>query len=323
MSSEVSRVEIDWDKLESLPRDYITGMFWPQKNSYDWSSLENMIDEYPRHKILAFTMGDDPQRYNELHPIDTRGVSGKDALKAISQGRIWFKLLGVHEIYEEIKVELGYLFNTISNNIENFLPLEYSATLIISSPGTQVYYHSDPRANFLWHIRGPKTIWIYPNDNPELLAPTTLEKIVVNYQDEEMYYEKSFERFAKKFDLQEGQFLAWPHYGPHRVEVGNNMSVSLATLYLTEDAHRENSVISMNYWLRNWFHLGDQNLSANRRGLDASAKQLLFRVLSRVGLVKGYPNREYMAQYRLDPSSPTGISRIPGEAVRTEFMNFG
>ena len=58
-------------------------------------ALVKLIDSYPRHLLQAFTMGTDPEKMDELQPVDTAGVTGGEILEALKIGRLRFKLLRI------------------------------------------------------------------------------------------------------------------------------------------------------------------------------------------------------------------------------------
>src|SRR6266498_3763696 len=53
------------------------------------SGLIDLLENYPRDRLQAFTMGTDPTQWNDWKPVDTAGASGKDLFAAVMKGRMW------------------------------------------------------------------------------------------------------------------------------------------------------------------------------------------------------------------------------------------
>jgi hypothetical protein len=68
-----------------------------QTELFSEEALIKLIDSYPRQLLQAFTMGTDPEKMDELQPVDTAGVTGGEILEALKIGRLWFKLLRIFQ----------------------------------------------------------------------------------------------------------------------------------------------------------------------------------------------------------------------------------
>src|SRR2546423_6872375 len=60
------------------------------------AALLDLLENYPRERLQAFTMGTDPLDRSAWQPVDTSGASGKDLLAAVTSGRLWYNILQVH-----------------------------------------------------------------------------------------------------------------------------------------------------------------------------------------------------------------------------------
>lgn len=278
-------------------------------------ALATLIDAYPRHLLQAFVVGLDPTRMEENIPVDTTGVSGADAIEAIKRGRLWFKLLRIHEWQGPYAEVVDRLYREMTAKCSHFDPLTRGAILFFGSTASQVYFHLDSKPNMLWHIRGRKRFWLYPLE-AGLVSQKGLEDVYTMVTDEDLYFEEGFDRHATVFDLEPGDVLSWPQNSPHRVVVTQGMSVSLGTLYETDASVRRSNVIYANALLRN--RLGLQSLSMAEHGVVPSAKSFFFRAMRRAGMVREAPRKPYRTSYILDPHGERGVRMLP-EPVFTEF----
>jgi Cupin-like domain len=280
-------------------------------------ALARLIDAYPRHLLQAFVMGVDPRHMEENIPVDTKGVRGADAIEAVKRGRLWFKLLRIHEWKGPYAETIYQLYQELARRSPGFKPLTTGAVLFFGSTGSQVYFHLDAKPNMLWHIRGRKRFWLYPALDTSLVSQKCLEDVYNMVTDEDVPFREEFDKRATMFELEPGDVLSWPQNSPHRVMVTEGMSVSLGTLHETRESFRRSYVICANALVRD--KLGMQNLSMAERGLVPSVKAFMFRVVRRLGLVsKAAPRKDYRTSYILDPTGELGVRRL-AQPVQTEF----
>lgn len=286
-----------------------TGLFEDQ-------ALADLIDQYPRSRLQCFTMGNDIERFDELRPVDTAGVKGRDILEAVKIGRLWFKLQRIDQ-WDGYRQMMAKAYGELTERCPWFRPLEYRAVMLLSSPNAVVYFHADANPNMLYHIRGKKNVWLYPDGHKTLINQATMEDIYENHQDEEVPYSLDWEKHAKLVELNAGYVLAWPQNTPHRVTAVGDFNVSISTFYLTAESLRRSYIYGANRILRERFNL--QRRSLDESGLSANLKIFGYRFARKMGRVQGGKAREYLADYRIDLTASCGISKIPGGPVRTEF----
>jgi len=280
-------------------------------------ALAQVLEDHPRDKFQAFTMGTDASNNQEWRPVDVSGVSGKDMLSAIARGRLWFHLFRMQDVSGQYKEVFERLFSELAEMMPQFRPGNRSATLILSSPTALVYYHADPQFNFLWHIRGSKHVWSYPAGDRELIDQEMMEDIFASYADEEVPYKPEFDRKAKCFKLHEGDVIWWPLNAPHRVTNLSGINVSLSTVYETEESYRRKLVYNANRFFRR--ACGMPLRSTIETGISSYMKRTAFRLLQKAGAVRQPPPRAYVTKLRIDPSAADGIRTIGDGPVLTEF----
>ena len=281
------------------------------------SSLVELLDQYPRERLQAFTMGTDPLRRSEWQPVDTAGASGRDMMAAVKSGRLWFNILQVNVVDPRYREVIQQLYAELSRQCSGFGPRHTSCTLIISSPGALVYYHADAHPNLLWQIRGTKRIWVYPAEDRSLIDQSLMEDIFASFADEEVPYRAEFDEKARTFDLHPGEVLSWPQNAPHRVTNIEGVNISLSTVHQTEESDRRALVYCANRLFRRNYHLP---LSSTREtGALSYLKRCAYRACRRAGLVDSPPRRVYLSKVRIDPRSRSGWSPVSDGPVLTEF----
>jgi hypothetical protein len=280
-------------------------------------ALARLIDAYPRHLLQAFVMGVDPTRMHENIPVDTRGVGGAEALEAVKRGRLWFKLLRIHEWKGPYAETIYELYQALARRVPGFRPLTTGAVLFFGSTSSQVYFHVDAKPNMLWHIRGRKRFWLYPALDTRFVSQKCLEDVYNMVTDEDVPFKPEFDGCASVFDLEPGDALSWPHNSPHRVMVTEGMSVSLGTLHETSESFRRSYVIGANALMRDKFRLADPAMA--ERGIVAATKSFMFRAARRAGVIQAVaPRKAYKTPYVVDAAGDLGVRRMP-QPVLTEF----
>jgi len=205
----------------------------------------------------------------------------------------------VRNMYEHLGEKCPHLQN----------PQPHYSTLLISSPGAQVYYHVDAEPNMLWHLRGQKRVWIYPAMDTRIVPQNLLEDIYAGEIDENLPFDLSFDQYAEEFLLSPGDVASWPHNGPHRI-VNIDMNVSLATSYYTPTIYKRQYVqLANRFVLRN---LGVQSRSMAENGVMPAVKRMTYRMANKI---KPFKRRDRSASYltdmQIDADAPLGIRRLP------------
>lgn len=282
---------------------------------WDDAGLARLIDRQPREQLRVFQSGVDPKhRHRDHQPVDTEGARPEDILEAVRRGKLWVNLQRIDTAQPEF-ADLGRrLYDELQQGAAHFRPVWTNrAFLFISSPGAMVYLHADYQPNMLWHLRGNKTIWIYPAYDPRIVSLERIEEICAGGEDD-IDYEYEYDTIGTPFEIDPGTTVSWPARSPHRVINGGNLNVSLSTFHETADDYQRVVDHRADYLFR--------TKMPSARGLftvvGPSAKRLAYRALERAGWAKGRPVKEFWARLRIDPSAPTGVREIPGGPVLTE-----
>lgn len=284
----------------------------------------DLIDSYPLEFLQAFTMGVDHLDSSKWHPVDTRGIdtrriSGKEIMKAVAAGRLWIKLERLHLIDARYQELVETLFRQIDRQCPAVNILWVRPLLLISSPGSLVYYHADAYPTMLFQIRGRKRMWFYPAQDQRFITKELMESIYIGDVDEEAPYDLTFEKHVTEFEVEPGDAVYWPINAPHRVTMCDSVNVTVSVQYGTPEGQRLREIYVANVNLRRRFGL--RNPSTTDTGLGAFVKRLVFKAARRVGLTEatGMHRVPYKTSLRIDGSSPVGVSPIPDGPVHTPF----
>lgn len=272
-----------------------SGLFTPE-------AIADLLDRIPRSIVHPYTMGSDPTRTDEWRRGQATDLPGSDLLDVVAGGRLWLNLVGVGDHDPAIGRLVAELYDEIAELVPGFAPRSVKATLLISSPGAQVYYHADNQPNALWHLAGTKRVWAYPR-GPRFVTAAALEKVVAGVSDEQLPYRQDFDASARVIDLEPGQVAWWPQNSPHRVVNTSGLNISLSTEHRTAASTRREQVVAANHLLRT--SLGRQRPSEVEDGLGASAKIAVARAARR--LVRETPAAGPAPSFAIDPSMPDGV----------------
>lgn len=197
-------------------------------------NLINLIENAPRSVIDLVRPGPVGTKRYDWRRGSTENASGEEILTAIDKGRFWISLQALETWDEDYARLSAKIFKDISMHVPGFESFKHKTGMLISSPGAQVYYHSDIPGQSLWQIQGKKSIYIYPNSEP-FLKDEQLESMFLGLTEEEIEYQSWFDNYAEKVVLEPGQMAHWPLNGPHRVENHDVVNISLTTEHFTKE----------------------------------------------------------------------------------------
>lgn len=290
-----------------------------REDLFSKEALIALLDRFPRHELQAFTMGHDPCDPSDWSCVDVGDASGAEIWEAMSRGRMWLNLLWIDKSEPEYGKLLKQLYEELGARVPRLEGRRNEhLTLLISSPGAQVYYHFDAEDNMLWHISGRKSIWVWPNSQRELAPPQIVEDIFARTASEELPFKMEYEPAGQRFDLEPGQVVSWPHNAPHRVQNADTINVSISTSVETPLSERRRLTYCANRMLRQRF--GMKNLSTEELGLVPALKRFVFRLARKLGWFPDPPMPIYRTQLQIDPESENGLRTLDAP-VHTAFCS--
>lgn len=243
---------------------------------FDDAALARLLDVYPAelYDINLFDFDDAGQATMRT---GARGrLSGDKVLEGVKQGRIWVQLRRAEAWYPALGDAMRQAFAEIAGQAPGFQPIQINGQLILSAPQAKVPFHADAPGVVLFHLRGRKRIWIYPNDEAHM-PQQGMENILLKQQSEDLPYRRDMDAMARQFDLEPGMAVTWPLHAPHRVENREAFNVSLSVDYQTWGSRLTNGAHYANGVLRRWklpIAAMDKTPMAARAGLWAASLAL-------------------------------------------------
>jgi len=216
---------------------------------FDDDGLADLLDRYPREKLGVFTMGEDPREWRTWRRGVAGTLSGKTLLQMAREGRIWLNLRATNDHLPDYAALADEVFAEKEAQVPGLRTLKRDLGVLISSPNAQVFYHLDVPMVSLWQIRGVKTVWAWPVEQPYVGAEA-LEAIVLRETAEQFDFDPAWDAGATRTELTPGRMLTWPQNAPHRIENGPMLNVSLSMEFMTPAALMRANVIYANGLLR-------------------------------------------------------------------------
>jgi hypothetical protein len=307
MSLLVNWKQQDFDSLEK--RVLLARHSLAELPIFSDDGLASLLDEHPESALTLSTMGDDCNRF-EWFEGHRNGVSGKELLDIVKQGKLWINCRKILEYQSEISRAVRDMFAEMESRNPHFKAQDQTANLLISSPTAMVHYHVDMPVNMLWHIRGRKRVWVYPHFDDRFASHEVIEKVCAGLWSEDVPYDSSWDAYALVFDVQPGELLTWPQLAPHRVANLGTLCVSLSTEHKNPRARRRLNVFQANHLLRS--RLGWQPRAADVDGWIAHGKQFIARIDRLCGRLAGKSKQQfvYPKSFVVDPAVQGGIRHV-------------
>lgn len=283
MSSE-SRIDtggvIDWPSGQTLDgpvaraghRLEETGLFSDEK-------LIELFDTHDPDELLVYRMGSDHHQLDEFQFGSRGDLTAEQLLQQVYAGRLWLNIIHMMDNHPGFAELVNAMYDELEEKVPGFKTVFRNANLLVSSPSSKVYYHADAPLNMLWHVRGRKRVWVYPDD--ERFAPREwVEMIFTRESDDDLPYSPDFDQFARDYTLNPGEMLTWAQNTPHRVDNLEGLNVSLTTEHYTPRAMQKRMTYLSNHYLRRWFGLPTTGTRID--GPIPAAKRTLFRIARRL-----------------------------------------
>ncbi|MBX9651437.1 MAG: hypothetical protein K2X57_30730 [Xanthobacteraceae bacterium] len=211
------------------------------------------------------------KRYNLIYSlINSKEIAPQDALDAVAALKsseytnTWIRLTQVDDALPEIRDVTKSFIQDLSDlygrNIEAevFKPF---VTLFVSSPNEITPYHFDHTWNFLLQLKGTKTVYLFDQNDPQVLCQTDLE----NWYGRHCPVPKRENcGDGMPYFLHPGDGVHHPVNAPHWVQNGPEISISLSIGLCLHESNRRAKIHQVNYILRK-FGLNPSLPSASSR----------------------------------------------------------
>ncbi len=239
-------------------------------------ALIELINRHPSEELDVCAMPFPGE--SVFRTVDFRDADGATLLEIAKTGEIWMNLRRAMNIHPEYKEVLDQMYGGIMSET-GVNALNPRGGILISSPQAKVPYHFDKTETILWHIRGKKSLYLYPLAK-EFLSDEAFEESMINIISDDVPFKDEFDDHAQVFDLGENQGITWPLNTPHRV-VNSTYCVSVTTEYSTPESIRKGANVFLNATLRRRFGLKpsyDQDSEIKR-----TIKSVFGRVMKKTG----------------------------------------
>jgi hypothetical protein len=176
------------------------------------------------------------------------------------------------------------LIDDLLDEVLPFLPLRdrkllnRDAAVFLASPGSVTPFHLDHEQNFLCHLRGAKTLYVWDHRDRSVVSERALEIFHQEGSLREVTYRPDMQARAQAVELAPGDGLYMPMGSPHAVSTGRDITVTLSVLMNTRTAFDLVEAYRANHALRRLGLLprpvGDSSLrdSIKRRTVKAARR---------------------------------------------------
>jgi Cupin-like domain len=124
------------------------------------------------------------------------------------------------------------------------------AAAFLASPKSTTPFHLDHDQNFLCHIRGPKTFYVWDQRDRSVVSEQVLEEFYRRGRLRKGVYRPELQEKAMSFELRPGDCIFMPMGTPHAATTGDGVTVSLSVLMNTRSSYETVETYRVNYELR-------------------------------------------------------------------------
>ena len=200
-------------------------------------ALARLIEGNPQAIREVSTMDPNREDHGSWKRASFEDMSGMEILQAVREGLLWINIAEAGSYDPRYQAIIDTLLAQLAADVPGLETFQHRIGILVSSPNARVFYHCDIPGQGLMHVRGEKTIWIYPDGDP-FLPQEALERVVTGLSYEEIDYDPAFEAHATVLKLRPGMGALWPLNWPHRVVNGDSLNVSLTIEYWTDEIRR-------------------------------------------------------------------------------------
>lgn len=115
--------------------------------------------------------------------------------------------------------------------------LNRDSAAFLASPRSVTPFHLDHEQNFLCHIRGPKTFYVWDHRDRSAVSERALEVFYREGSGREASYQPDMQPKAQAVELQPGDCLYMPMGSPHAASTGDDITVTVSILMNTQTSY--------------------------------------------------------------------------------------
>ncbi len=185
-----------------------------------------------------------------LHPNRRSAI---ETLEHIGEAAAWMSLLNVQTdpLYRTLVDEM---LDAIQPAVEVVDPgMSYrGGWIFVTSPRTITPFHFDKEHNFLFQVRGRKTIHVWDHNDTDAASEASRDRFHACHERDLLVWRDDLRQRARKFVLKPGQGVYMPSTSPHMVENGDEPSITMSFTYYTDSTRRDSLLHRTHYHLRQW-----------------------------------------------------------------------
>ena len=270
-------------------------------------ALARMIDAHPRAMLDVCTMRKNPPPNERWVAGDPGDLTGAQLVEAIRRGSLWVSLRQGMNVHAQ--PVLDGLMAEFAGEADAKV-LSAKASILISGPDMGIFFHVDTSETMLWHVRGHKTMLVYP-PTEDFIPEAALEAILHKETLSDAPWLPEMEAHVRRVPLSPGQAAHWELNAPHRVLNGPDLNVSVSMEYATPHSRAVNGTYWFNGFLRR--RLGLQ-LSSRRTPRALRPIWWVASVIAKRLFADKAKNAEcnHVRQFDVDLSRPDAIRWRPG-----------
>lgn len=267
-------------------------------------ALARLIDEQPRDRFDVLTMRRNPPGGERWKAGEANGLSGAEIVQAVKTGALWVSCRRAMDMHPRYRPVFEKAMADYAREAQVKI-LSASASVLISGPEMGIFFHADAADTMLWHMRGSKTMLIYPATD-DFITERAMEAILLKENLSDAPYDEAMDAHAERVVFQPGDAAAWPLHGPHRVLNGDSLNVSVSVEYTTPQSAMTNGAFYTKGWLRRRARL---DLGASR-GTSEALKPLYWAASKPLRAVEKFRKtveKSHPRCFDVDLSAPDNI----------------
>jgi hypothetical protein len=188
---------------------------------------------------------------NEMMTTDSNRDHLRRALENLHTAKTFVQIINVCS-----DPAYGALVDDVLDEALPFLPsrdhylLNRDAAVFLASPMSVTPFHLDHEQNFLCHIRGPKTFYVWDHRDRSVVGERALEVFYRERRLRDVTYQADMQPKAHAVELTPGDCIYMPMGSPHAASTGNDVTVTFSVLMNTRSSFETVETYKVNYMLR-------------------------------------------------------------------------
>ena len=281
---------------------------------FDDAALARLIDAHPRDMLDVCTMRRDPPPNEPWIAGDPGDLTGAELVEAVRRGSLWLSLRQGMNVHAQPVLDAMMRDFAGQSGAE---VLSAKASILISGPRMGIFFHVDTAETMLWHVRGHKTMLVYP-PTEDFIPEQALEAILHKETLSDAPWRPEMEAHVRRVPLGPGEAAHWELNAPHRVLNGPDLNVSVSMEYATPRSR----VVNGTYWF-NGFLRRRLGLNLSSRAVPAALQPVWWaaaKVTQRLIPSKRNVECAHVRQFDVDLSRPDAIRWRDGYAPLEERL---